>query len=75
MFKMTEAQKQLKNNLLNLRREADATITETAEGIGISLSYYSSLENPESEKLPSLQMLERIATYYQLTVDKLLAPK
>ena len=74
-YKMTETQKKLKDNLVKLRKDANATISETAEKIGISLSYYSCLENPESEKLPSLQMLERIATYYQITADKLLEQK
>ena len=73
--KMTETQKKLKDNLVKLRKDANATISETAEGIGISLSYYSSLENPQSEKLPSLQMLERIAAYYKITADKLLCKK
>lgn len=72
---MTETQKQLKENLTALRKESNATITETASNLGISLSYYSSLENPNSSKIPSMKMLERIAAYYNTTVDILLKKK
>lgn len=62
-----------KRNLRYYRIKKSERITDAAKGIGISVSYYSALENPDSPKMPSLKMLQRIAAYYNISSDMLIA--
>ena len=60
----------MKNNLKNLRKVKKATQKEIADFLGVSNSAYSQYETGTRE--PSLDILTKLADYFNVTIDDIL---
>ncbi len=58
--------------LKSLRQAKGLTQSEAANEFGVSLSSYQKYEREKNCITPSLEVLERIAEYYNVTIDYLL---
>lgn len=62
---------QLKDRLRETRRQRDLTLLQVADGTKLSVSYLSDLERGKTN--PSLDTLERLATFYKMSMVDLLS--
>ena len=60
----------LNDRLREVRRKCDVTLLQVAEATKLSVSYLSDLERGRAN--PSLDTLERLATYYKMSMVDLL---
>ena len=62
-----------KRNLQRLRLEQapPVNITDTAKNLEISVAYYHALEDKDRHTKPTFKMLEKIASYYKISVWEL----
>lgn len=72
---MTETELTLKRNLKQLRELYGFSKRKFASAIGIDLSYYNRLENPERNVVPRFTTLEKICNFYQIPVSRLFEHK
>lgn len=70
---LTNTEMTFKKNLKKLRMSQDGCKTkmDISKDLEISYSYYHSLENPETHKNPSFEILEKIASIYNIQVYEL----
>lgn len=70
---LTKTEIVFKQNLKSLRKNLPGCINQTqaAEKIGISQTYYNSLEDPKIHKQVSYIVMEKIATAYNISVSDL----
>jgi len=62
---------QLKDRLREIRQKHGATLLQVAEAVKLSVSYLSDLERGRAK--PSLDTLERLAAYYEMSVADLVS--
>lgn len=62
---------QLGEELRMLRKKRRVTLTEVGEKTGLSVSFLSDIERNRTN--PSLDTLEKLAEYFQVTVNQLMA--
>jgi transcriptional regulator with XRE-family HTH domain len=62
---------QLKDRLREIRQKHGATLLKVAEAVKLSVSYLSDLERGRAK--PSLDTLERLAAYYEMSVADLVS--
>lgn len=61
----------LSEKLKNLRKNSKKTLKEVGQAVGLSSVYISDLENGKKEN-PSVEVLNKFASYYDVSVDFLL---
>jgi len=62
---------QLKDRLREIRQKQGSTLLQVAEAVNLSVSYLSDLERGRAK--PSLDTLERLAAYYEMSVADLVS--
>src|SRR5229473_4742583 len=62
---------QLKDRLREIRQKRGATLLQVAEAVKLSVSYLSDLERGRAK--PSLDTLERLAEFYEMSVADLVS--
>jgi transcriptional regulator with XRE-family HTH domain len=62
---------QLKDRLREVRQKRGVTLLQVAEAVKLSVSYLSDLERGRTK--PSLDTLERLAAYYEMSVADLVS--
>jgi XRE family transcriptional regulator, regulator of sulfur utilization len=62
---------QLKDRLREIRQKHGATLLKVAEAVKLSVSYLSDLERGRAK--PSLDTLERLSAYYEMSVADLVS--
>ena len=62
----------INENLKKLRTSKNLSQSDMAEILNVSLSSYQKYERDKNNVTPSLEVLERIADYYGITLDYLL---
>ncbi len=62
---------QLKDRLREIRQKRGVTLLQVAEAVKLSVSYLSDLERGRAK--PSLDTLERLAVYYEMSVADLVS--
>jgi transcriptional regulator with XRE-family HTH domain len=62
---------QLKDRLREIRQKRGVTLLQVAEAVKLSVSYLSDLERGRTK--PSLDTLERLAAYYEMSVADLVS--
>ena len=59
----------MRHYLKKLRMEKNLTQAELALSLGITQNYYSNIENGNRMKRMDLQLLKKIADYYEVSID------
>jgi len=72
--KITTTEKIFKENIKRLRKSKPGCInkTQAAKEIGISQAYYNKLESTTTHKQPSFEVMEKIASYYNIEAHELI---